>query len=249
MRTAKRRYHQGLSMPELMVAMTVLFIVSTFIMSMFVTGLRQTAQATQNQDLESLTKAKVCELSQIDYGMLDAQAGTAPLPAPNSEYICTVAFSALDGEAMADARVVEVTVTHPEYGTRTGRTVRCNIVIDPGKAAWDKFGCGSCHSLPGAGYDLPGMLPLGPIPVGDPGFDGPRPIPPGPTGLQDYIKDSIVDPTGYKAYDPDEEGVMQDFFMEGEAEYSPNDPDQFIRANSMSNAERDSLATWISTFQ
>lgn len=237
-------------MPELMVAMTVLFIVSTFIMTMFVTGLRQTAQATQNQDLETLTKAKVSELSQMDYALLDGQAGTAPLPAPNDDYTCTVAFSPLEGEVLANARVVEVTVTHPDYGTRTGRTVRCNIVIDPGKAAWDKFGCGSCHSLPAAGYDLAGMLPLGPIPVGTPGFEGPRPVPPGPGGLETYIKASIDNPTGYNAYDPDVEGTMSDFYIEGvDPEYDPSSSDSFVRANSMSNAEKDALATWIATFQ
>lgn len=243
-------------MPELMVAMTVLFIVSTFIMSMFVTGLRQTGQATQNQDLETFTKAKLSELAQMDYGMLDAEAAVdQPLPG-HPGYRYTVAFSALETEALADARVVEVTVTHPEYGTRSGRTVRCNIIIDPGKAAWEKFGCAECHSLPGAGYIDPvppasAYIPLGPIPVGTPGFDpGDRPIPPGPNGLETYIKDSINDPAGYKAYDPLVEGSMSNFYVEGvDPEFDPASTDDFIRGNSMSQAERDALATWIVTWQ
>jgi type II secretory pathway pseudopilin PulG len=248
--------NRGLSMPELMVAMTVLFVVSSLIMSMFVTGMRQTAQATQNQDLESLTRQKLSELREMDYALLDGEAGTEAFDPPYQEFQSTVTFTPLQGETLADARVVEVSVTHPDYGTRSARTVRCNIVIDPGKAAWEKFACGSCHSLPGAGYEDPTMLPLGPIPVGDPGFAGPRPIPPGPGGLETYIRDSIVDPTAYEAYDPLVEGTMTNFYVEGEPNpapgdppYDPNNSDEFIRLNSMSDEEVDAMATWISTFQ
>ena len=243
------KHSRGLSMPELMVAMTVLFIVSTFIMSMFVTGLRQTGQATQNQDLESLTRAKVSELSQMEWSALIALPQiTQNFPVPYDAYSWKLEFSPLQGESINESRVCEVTVSHPDYGIRTGRTVRCNIVIDPGKAAWDKFGCDACHSLPGAGYDN-GLLPLGPVPVGDPGFDGPRPVAPGPNGLKNYIKDSIDNPTGYNAYDPATEGVMQVFYVEGDPLYDPSSSDAFVRANSMSNAEKDALATWITTFQ
>ncbi len=254
MRTNRNR-SRGLTMAEVMVAMTVLFIVSTFIMSMFVTGLRQTAQATQNQQLETLTRTKLSELRQIDYGLLVPEVNI-PFPPPNSAYTYSVSLSTMPGESYADARLVDVSVSHPEYGTRNGRAIRCNIVLDPGKAAWEKFQCGSCHSLPGAGYDGSGLLPLGPIPVADPGFDGARPIPPGPGGLETYIKASIVDPTAYNAYDPSVEGTMQNYYVEGESNpepgdppYDPNNSDPSIRANSMGQAEVDALAAWVATFQ
>jgi type II secretory pathway pseudopilin PulG len=242
-------------MPELMVAMTILFVVSTFIMSMFVTGMRQTAQATQNQQMETLVREKLSELRVMSYGSLNAELGAHTFAAPNADYQYTVAFWPIDGETMADARVVEVTVTHPEYGTRSARTVRSNFVRNPGRDAWDKFGCGTCHYIPSAGLPDTGLgvqIDLGPIPVNDP--SNPRPVPPGPDGVKEYIKNSIMNPTDFLAYD--DQGSMQDFYIEGEPNPAPGDPpfdpnssDVFVADNSMSQAEVDAIANWLSQYQ
>ena len=233
----------GLSMPELMVAMTILFVVSTFVMSMFVTGARQTGQATQNQDLESLVRLKVSELREANFSTL-ANIGPTAFPPPNDRFQFQVELLTMPGEATTDARIVQVTVTHPEFGSRTGRTVRSNVVVDPGAVAWEKFGCGACHSLPAGGYpDDSVLLPLGPIPT-TPGFDGPRPIPPGPGGLEAYIRDSIDNTLGYRAYDPLTEGAMSTFDVQGsDPAYTPG------AAGSMSTQEIADLATWIRKLQ
>ena len=245
-------------MPELMVAMTILFVVSSFIMSMFVTGMRQTAQATQNQTLEALTRQELGKLRVMPFASLDAEAGTHAFPAPLQDYEYEVEFRPIAGEAITDAKICEVTVTHPEYGIRSGRVFRANANIDPGRAAWEKFDCGSCHFLPNAGLQDSGagvQISLGPIPS-TPGFDGPRPIPPGPNGLETYISESITNPKNYRAYDPNVEGLMTNFYVENEpspepsdAPYDPNSPDPFVAQNSMSEAERDAIATWVATMQ
>lgn len=246
----KRRDSQkrGLSMPELMVAMTILFVVCSFVMSMFVTGMRQTAQATQNDELESLVRTEIGKLTQVPFADLVDSSG--PMDAPYEDYNREVSLSGVPGEDPDKVKVVEVTVSHPEYGSRSGRTVRCDIIIDPGKAAWEKFDCASCHSLATAGY-AEGIYPLGPIPTAD-GFDGPRPIPAGPNGLRDYIREAILNPEDYRAYD----AAMQNFYIEGEPNPVPGDPpfdpnnvDEFIRKNSMSEAEMDALADYIASFQ
>jgi hypothetical protein len=243
-------------MPELMVAMTTLFVVSTFIMSMFVTGMRQTAQATQNQDLETLTRQELGKLRAMPYTSLDAEGGTHPFPAPLDDYEYTVDFRTIPGESLADARICDVTVSHPSYGQRTGRVFRANANIDPGRAAWEKFDCGTCHFLPNAGLQDQGVgvqISLGPIPT-TAGADGPRPIPPGPTGLEDYIKQSITQPDLYMAYD--DQGNMQNFYVEnepspavGDPPFEPDSTDPFIAQNSMSEAERDAIAAWIVQMQ
>ncbi len=231
-------------MAELMVGMTVMFVVCSFVMSMFVTGLRQTAQASQNQDMESLMRQKVGEFRVIDFSQLDSQTMSGNFPPPHQAFHFDVIFKPLAGEDMSNARVVDVTVTHPDYGQRNARTVRANVQVNPGRAAWEKFDCGACHSLPAAGYpEATGLVSLAPIQVDDP--DNPRPI--GPGGIREYIEDSVRAPDDFIAYS--DMGVMQDFYVEGDAEYDPDSPDEFVAANSMSNEELQALSAWISEFQ
>lgn len=242
------RNRRGLTMAEVMVSITVLFVVSSFIMGMFVMGARQTAQATQNHDLASLTRTKLSEVQSLKYGDLDGIPTTGNFPAPNDGFSFRIDFSVVDGQDLADARIVEVTVSHPDYGTRSARTVRADASIDPGKEAWEKFGCGACHTLPAGGYpDLAGRRTLGPIPVA-----GPPARPVGPGGLEEYVADSIRDPMLFEAYTagpPDNAGFMQDFIIEGEPGYDPNSTDPVTAANSMSTQEVEALATWITSLQ
>lgn len=240
----QRRHQKGLSMAELMFAMTVMFVVCSFVMSMFITGLRQTAQASRNQDLESLTRQKVGEFRVIEFDQLDSQTMSGSFPAPHQSYRFEVAYRALPGEEMSDARVVEVTVSHPEYGRRNARTVRANVQKNPGQAAWEKFDCGACHSMPAAGYPAgTGLVSLAPIDVDNP--SNPRPI--GPGGITAYIEQSIRDTNSFIAYD--DMGTMTDFYVEGEPEFDPDSSDEFVAANSMSNEELQALAAWIADFQ
>lgn len=240
----KRRWQSGLSMAELMFAMTVMFVVCSFVMSMFITGLRQTAQASQNQDLESLTRQKVGEFRVVEFSQLDSMTMSGSFPDPHQAYRFDVVYAPLAGEDMSNARVVDVTVTHPEYGRRNARTVRANVQENPGRVAWEKFDCGACHSMPAAGYpEGAALVSLAPIDVDDP--SNPRPI--GPGGITDYIEQSVRDTNSFIAYD--DMGTMTDFYVEGEPEFDPDSSDEFVAANSMSNEELQALAAWISEFQ
>lgn len=231
-------------MAELTVGMTVMFVVCSFVMSMFVTGLRQTAQASQNQDMESLMRQKVGEFRVIEFSQLDSQTMAGNFPTPHQAFHFDVIFKPLAGEDMSNARIVDITVTHPDYGRRSARTVRANVQVNPGRAAWEKFDCGACHSLPAAGYpEATGLVSLAPIQVDDPA--NPRPL--GPGGISEYIEDSVRNPDDFIAYS--DMGVMQDFYVEGDAEYDPDSEDEFVAANSMSNEELQALAAWISEYQ
>ncbi len=231
-------------MAELMVGMTILFVVCTFVMSMFITGLRQTAQAPQKQDLETLARLKVGEFRVVEFSQLDAQTMSGNFAAPYERYQFDVAYRPLPGEDLSDARVVEVTVSHPDYGQRSSRTVRSNVQENPGRAAWEKFDCGACHSLPAAGYpEAAALVSLAPIQVADPA--NPRPI--GPGGIAEYIEQSVRNPNEFIAYS--DLGTMQNFYIEGESDYNPTSEDDFIAANSMSNEELQALVTWISEYQ
>lgn len=240
----KNRDQRGLTMAELMVGMTVMFVVCTFVMSMFVTGLRQTAQAPQKQELETLARLKLGEFRVMEFSQLDSQTMTGTFAPPHEQYHFDVTYRQLPGEDMANARVVEVSVSHPDYGQRNARTVRSNVQENPGRAAWEKFDCGACHSLPAAGYPEAGTLvSLAPIQVDDPA--NPRPI--GPGGISEYIEQSVRDPNSFIAYS--DLGIMQDFYIEGESDYDPASDDEFVAANSMSNEELQALVTWIAEYQ
>ncbi len=252
----------GLSMPELAVAATILFVVSTAIMTMFVTGLRQTAQATQNHDLENLTRRKLAELRVLPYPQLAAQAGLdLPFPSPLDDYRFSIALSPVPGEDPTRTAVVEVSVTHPEHGTRSARTVRCDVVVDPGQAAFEKFGCVQCHSLPQAGSPTDRYrVPLGPIiPTSTMDYQG-RGMPnntPSEGDWRAYIADSIRDPGAVDPFAGSSEGadlsyttMVGEFYIEGQdPEFDPDSTDPVVASNSMSAAEVDAMATWLAQFQ
>lgn len=254
----------GLSMPELAVAATILFVVSTAIMTMFVTGLRQTGQATQNHDLENLTRQKLAQLRVIPYTQLATQvASDAPFspPLPDARYRYSVVVTPLAGEDPVRTAVVEVTVTHPDHGSRSARTVRCDVVVDPGQAAFEKFGCVQCHSLPQAGSPTDRFrVPLGPIvPTSTMDYEG-RGMPnntPSESDWETYIEDSIRNPGAVDPFAGSAEGadlayttMVGEFYVEGvDSEFDPDSTDPVVAANSMSAAEVQAMGAWLAQFQ
>ncbi len=239
MNSQKRR---GLTMVEMVFAMTLLFLVGSFVMSMFVTGSRQMAMASQNQDLASVTRTKLTEIQSMPFADL-ASLPTTPtaLPAPYDQFSYSVSESSFNGESPAVSKQLELTVTHPTFGSKVVRTVRTLVPPpNPGKEAFDKFGCAACHSLPSAGYpDGPFMIPLDPI--GDLNDTVTRPGP-----WQDYIAESVADPNAFDPFPAGgttglENDVMLDFSVEGEPSYDPN--------VGISAQELNDMAAWIATFQ
>lgn len=259
-----RKNSRGLTMPEVMVAMTILFVVSSFIMTMFVTGMRQTGQATQNQDLENLTRKKLAELRVMPYAQLGSEVVTdAPFsPAPaDDRYRYSVSLSPLPGEDPARTTIVQVTVTHPDYGVRTARTVRCEVIVDPGQAAFEKFGCVQCHTLPQAGAAAStDRVPLGPItPTSTTDYAGRGLSGPNPSNAEweSYIAQSVADPGAVNAYAGSAQetdliwtDMVGEFYVEGvDPEFDPASTDPVIASNSMSSTELNAIATWLAQFQ
>lgn len=237
-------YHgrRGLTMIEMVFAMTILFLVGSFVMSMFVTGSRQMAMASQNQDLATVTRTKLTEIQSMPFANLNSLPTTpTALPAPHNDFRYSVSFSAFNGEDINTSKQVELTVTHPTFGSKVVRTVRTLLPPpNPGKDAFDKFGCAACHSIPSAGYpDAPGFIPLEPIGALNNGVTRPGP-------WEDYIAESISDPNAFDPFPAGgttglEDDAMLDFSVEGEATYDPN--------YGISAQELDDMAAWIATFQ
>lgn len=241
MKPAIHQDNRGLSMAEMVFAMTLLFLVATFVMSMFIQGSRQMAQAAQNHDLASLTRTKLTEIRAMPFGDLDSLPGAPTgFPAPNDQFTYSVQFLDFNGEDQAVSRTVELTVSHPTYGSRVVRTVRSLVQPpDPGQVAWEKFGCATCHSIPSAGYPDDGyMIPLEPIGALNPGVTRPGP-------WDSYISESVQDPNAFDPFPAGggvfENDVMLDYNVEGDASYDPN--------TGVSSQELSDMAAWIATFQ
>ena len=110
--------------------------------------------------------------------------------------------------------------------------------LEPGQEAFNKFGCASCHSIPSAGYpEYDFFVPLDSI-GGDP--DNPRPFESDPDlEIEDYIRDSIIDPQEFLAYPVEDTlGPMLEFSVEG------HDPD-FDESSGVSSSELDAMAEWL----
>lgn len=255
---------RGLTMAEILVATTILFVVSTFIMTMFVTGLRQTRQASQHQDMENLMQLKLAELRLIEYDDLSTQVAsnaTFSPPPDDDRYRYSVTLTPVPGEDPSSVTQVNLTVTHPEFGVRTARTVRCDIDIDPGLVAFRKFGCDVCHSLPQAGLPVtPDLVPLGPItPTSTTDYVG-RGLPsndPTAAEWEAYIIESVSFTAATDAYTSSAEGaslvfpvMIDSFLVEGvDPTFDPNSADPAIANASMTSEELQSIATWLAQYQ
>jgi Cytochrome c len=236
---------KGLSMLEMMFAMVVLFLVGAFVMNMFVTGSHQLVRAGKKEKISGFLRAKTSELRLLEYAQLDPLSATGNFGPADPDYLYRIDYSAFESYALSEARVVEVTVSHPEIGEIKNRLVRSAVPpLSPGQAAFNKFGCASCHSLTSAGYAAgPTLVPLDQIGVSG----NPRPYQSGSGTLEDYINNSLTDPGGFDAY-PDVTPAVG--FSNLVMTYIPvegSDP-AYDPATGVSSQEMSDLTEWIAGF-
>lgn len=225
---------RGLTIPELMLAMFLMFITAAFVMNLFILGARQTANVSQTSELVSYSNSKVSELLTAPFPSVGPSSGYFDPPA--NEYSFNVTTQPNFGSD-PNLTVVEVEVRHTTHGTRNTRFLRSKLPPkDPGQAAFERLACWSCHSLPSMGYaDAPGLVPLTGIGSRPAGWTG---------GLAPdaYVEQSVRDPALVDNYGGTY-GAMQIYFEETDPLYDPvNNP-----ANSVSDAEITALGNWLTS--
>ena len=241
------RNNRGLSMLEMVMAMTVLFLVGAFVMNMFVQGSRQMAKAANREKLTSLARAKVSEMRLMDYVDLDGATLSGSFPAPDDGFQYQVSYSDFQGYPQTEARTVTIAVSHPTHGRTVTRIVRSNVPpLDPGQVAFNKFGCATCHSLPAAGYPAAaGLVPLDQVgQIGDapPGWPNPS-----AADFENYVTTSISDPTAFDPF-PTGSGSPYEALTMTDYKYQGVDPD-YDPAVDVSIQEGTDMAVWLRGLQ
>lgn len=72
---------RGLTIPELMLAMFLMFITAAFVMNLFILGARQTANVSQTSELVSYSNSKVSELLTAPFPSVGPSSGYFDPPA------------------------------------------------------------------------------------------------------------------------------------------------------------------------
>lgn len=134
-------------MLELVMAITLLFLSASFVMSMFITGSRVPQHVDHNQRMDMLAQAQMDKV--IAQGSYATTTGPFPCPTPFSGVVEQVDASTFDSGFGPDAVVVTVRVTDPEGQMRELRTIKTNTPPPaPGYSLIvNDLTCLSCHSM------------------------------------------------------------------------------------------------------
>lgn len=215
---------------ELALAMFIVFIATSFLMSLFVAGNRAFVRQGENSTRISLAQAKMDEVMAVPYtssARILGLAGSGTFPAPFDKYSWVVAVSS-DFNGDPDVNRVTVDVTSPN-GARTtlqGLRSRPPSTIAPGEALYEAWGCVGCHGLYYASN--PAMSVPGSTAIIAPSHNmiGDRGSPVAGLTTVEYIKQSVRDPSAYvvPGYSP---------YMAG------------LPLTTMPDADLDVLAQWL----
>lgn len=203
-------------MIEVVVALFILFLASSFVMSMFIVGGKAVASTEDGMRLNSLLQTKMDEVMSTRYDRLPSLVtpGTA-FPRPNQDFKFSVAAEPFEPRVQK----VTVKVIGPDGRERSWSSLRSEDPRRLGEVLYEGFGCVGCHSLAKVGAN--GKVGPSHDRLGD--YAGRR-----KAGLnaEQYVKESVRRPDAF---------VVEGFepFMSG------------LPLTTMSNEDLDALTDWL----
>lgn len=141
------RRSRGLTMLEMVMAIALLFLSASFVMSMFITGSRVPQHVEHNQKMDMLAQAQMDRV--IAEGSYFTTTGPFPCPTPFTGTVTETSANSMDSDFQPDALIVTVRVSDGAGQFRELKTIKTNAPPPaPGYSLIvNDLTCLTCHSM------------------------------------------------------------------------------------------------------